>query len=255
MTASVHGVHPTAAAGFGATAADYERGRPGYPHDVGEILLRRLRLGPGARVCDLGAGTGKFTRLLLERGLDVVAVEPVHAMRAQLAEVLPEVTVLDGTAEAVPVPDGTVDAVTVAQAFHWFRADAALAELRRILRPGGGVALVWNRRDESVPWVRAMSEVLGWPDHPVSSYERVDWGRVLADGGFVDGGRDEVRWEQPMTRELLAARVRSVSYVGERDEAGRQAMVDAVLAVVGDQPEHFPLPYTTVLWWASTPPS
>jgi len=246
-------IHPTAAAGFDAGAADYERARPGYPHEVGELLSRELGLGPGSRVCDLAAGTGKLTRLLVGRGLDVVAVEPVAGMRAQLAEVLPEVEVLDGTAEAIPLGDGTVDAVTVAQAFHWFRVDEALAEIRRVLRPGCGVALVWNRRDESVEWVRRMSEVIDWRGHTVSAYETTDWGAVLAGGGFVDVGRHDVAWEQPMNRELLASRVRSISYVGEQDEAAQQGYVERVLELVADQPEEFVLPYTTMAWWASSP--
>jgi SAM-dependent methyltransferase len=247
-------IHPTAAAGFDAGAGDYERARPGYPHEAGEVLARELGLGPGSRVCDLAAGTGKFTRVLVGRGLDVVAVEPVAGMRAQLAEVLPEVRVLDGTAEAIPIHDAAFDALTVAQAFHWFQADLALAEIRRVLRPGGGVALLWNRRDESVDWVRRMSEVTDWRSHVVSAYETTDWAAVLAGGGFVGGGFHEVAWEQPMNRELLASRVRSISYIGEQDAAAQQAYVDRVLDLVADLPDEFVLPYRTIIWWACPTP-
>ncbi len=245
-------IERAAAVGFDSNAGDYERARPGYPREAGDVLVRGLGLRPGAKVCDLAAGTGKFTRLLVSRGFDVVAVEPVPGMRAQLAEVLPEVRAVDGTAESIPLDDASVAAVTVAQAFHWFRFDESLAEISRVLAPGGGVALLWNRRDESVDWVRRMSEVLGWHDRPVSSYETTDWAAVLAGGGFADVGRHEVRWDQPMTRELLAARVRSVSYVGELPEEEQAGLVDRVLALVADQPEEFTLPYTTMLWWACT---
>ena len=246
-----HEVHPDAAQGFEASAADYERARPGYPHEGVDVL----GLPPGARVCDLAAGTGKLTRLLVGRGYAVVAVEPVAGMRAQLAEVLPDVEVLDGTAEAIPLPDGTLDAVTVAQAFHWFRVDEALAEIARVLRPDGTLALVFNRRDESVEWVRRMSEVTDWKDDTVTGYHRTDWGDVLRAGGYRDVRYHEVACEQPMTRELLAARVRSVSFIGAMDDARRQDHVDRVLALVADQPDEFPLPYTTMVWWASRPRS
>ncbi len=243
----------SAAVGFDSNAGDYERARPGYPREAGDVLVRGLGLQPGAKVCDLAAGTGKFTRLLVSRGFDVVAVEPVAGMRAQLVEVLPEVRAVDGTAEAIPLGDDAVDAVTVAQAFHWFRFDECLAEIARVLVPGGGMALLWNRRDESVDWVRRMSEVIGWHDRPVSSYETTDWASVLAGGGFSDVGHHEVRWDQPMTRDLLAARVRSVSYVGELPDAEQADLVGQVLALVDDQADEFVLPYTTMLWWATAP--
>ena len=117
--------HPTAAAGFGRAADAYERGRPSYPDAAVAYLAAELGLGPAGRVLDLAAGTGKLTRLLAEGGADVVAVEPVAAMRAVLAEAMPEITVLDGTAETIPLGPASVDAVTVAQAFHWFDAERA----------------------------------------------------------------------------------------------------------------------------------
>jgi SAM-dependent methyltransferase len=248
-------IHPSAAKGFDASAADYERARPGYPHEVGDVLAREVGLRAGSRVCDLAAGTGKFTRLLVNRGLDVVAVEPVPGMRAQLDEVLPEVDVLDGTAEAIPLPDDDVDAVTVAQAFHWFRFEEALAEIARVLRPDGSVVLVWNRRDESVEWVRRMSEVIDWRGRTVAAYDDIDWGGVLTAGGFGPVGHHEIAWEQPLNRELLAARVRSISYIGEMGPADQQDHVDRVLGLVADQPDEFPLPYTTMVWWAAAPRS
>src|SRR5690242_7276633 len=149
-------MHPTATAGFGSSADAYERGRPGYPDAAVAHLAAELAIGPEARVLDLAAGTGKLTRLLVEGGAAVVAVEPVAAMRAALERALPGVAVLDGTAESIPLPDGSVDAVTVAQAFHWFDAEAAIAEIHRVLRTGGRLGLIWNVMGADAQWLAAV---------------------------------------------------------------------------------------------------
>jgi 2-polyprenyl-6-hydroxyphenyl methylase/3-demethylubiquinone-9 3-methyltransferase len=134
-------VHPVAASGFGSGAAAYERGRPSYPSTVVDLLVEELGIGLGTRVVDLGAGTGKWTRLLVERGARVYAVEPVGGMRDELLVAVPEAEPLEAPAEAVPLPDGSIDVVTAAQSFHWFDAPAALAECARLLRPGGTLVL------------------------------------------------------------------------------------------------------------------
>jgi len=152
--------HPTAAAGFGSAADAYERGRPSYPDDAVAYLAAELRLGPAARVLDLAAGTGKLTRLLVEGGAEVVAVEPVAAMRAALERAVPGVTVVDGTAESIPLADGSVDAVTVAQAFHWFDAEAAIVEIHRVLRRGGRLGLIWNVMGADAGWLAALRELV-----------------------------------------------------------------------------------------------
>ncbi|MEX2647109.1 MAG: methyltransferase domain-containing protein [Gaiellaceae bacterium] len=148
-------IHPWAAAGFGSAAEAYERGRPDYPAEAVAYLADRLDLRPGRTVVDLGAGTGKLSRLLAETGARVIAVEPVDEMRAFI-----EVEALAGTAEAIPLPDESADAVTAAQAFHWFDAEAALAEIDRILRPGGALALVANQLDRSDALTDAFAAVL-----------------------------------------------------------------------------------------------
>ncbi len=243
-----------AALAFGPAAAYYERSRPSYPPAAIDALLRHLGIGPGRRVLDLAAGTGKLTRLLAGTGADVVAVEPVEGMREQLAQAVPEVEALDGTAEAIPLPDASVDAVTVAQAFHWFRFDESLAEIRRVLRPGGGLAILFNERDERVSWVHEWNERLEWHTRRIAYYQHTDWAAVLTKAGFVDVGGTDIDWVQLMTRELIAARVRSVSYIAEMDDAEQQERVDAVLDLVADRDEPIDLPYVTHLWWASTPP-
>src|SRR3954463_6996445 len=144
---------------FGDAAALYERARPGYPQGALDWLLPA-----GARrVLDLGAGTGKLTRLLVERGLDVVAVEPLAGMRAQFARMLPGVPLLDGTAEALPLADASVDAVVLGQAWHWVDPDLASPEVARVLVPGGRLGLVWNLRDPRAAWVAELEGVIAEP--------------------------------------------------------------------------------------------
>ncbi len=242
-------LHPAVPA-FGAAAADYERGRPTYPPAVGALLARQLGLGAGVRVCDLAAGTGKFTRLLLELGCDVVAVEPVDGMQRQLADVLPDVVTVDGTAEAMELPTASVDAVTVAQAFHWFDSAAALTEIHRVLRPGGGLALVWNVRDESVPWVAELTSIIGWYKHPASRYQTADWrAEVAASGRFDRLDKATLPWSQTMTRDLLDARIRSISYLAALDGEEQDRIVARVLDVVAGLEEPFELPHHTDVYW------
>jgi SAM-dependent methyltransferase len=241
-----------AANAFGPAAADYERARPSYPPESIEILRREIGVGVGARVCDLAAGTGKLTRLLVAAGADVVAVEPVPGMRDQLSEVLPEIEVLDGTAEAIPFGDGAFDAVTVAQAFHWFKFDEALAEIRRVLRPGGGLAILFNQRDERHAWVKTWNEVIEWHARRISYYQTTDWTDVLGAGGFTGVGHSTVDWTQTLNRDLLASRVRSVSYIADASSAVQQDYVDKVLALTEGFDETFPLPYVTHVWFGKT---
>ena len=146
-------IHDTAARGFPLATQAYEQGRPTYPSAAAARLERELDLRSGRVVLDLAAGTGKLTALLVGTRATVIAVEPVAEMRAALERALPSVTAYPGTAEAIPLDDSSVDAVTVGQAFHWFRGDEALAEIHRVLRPGGGLGIVFNSRDTTVPWV------------------------------------------------------------------------------------------------------
>jgi SAM-dependent methyltransferase len=144
------------AASFGAAADAYERGRPPYPPEAVAWLV------PDAArtVVDLGAGTGKLTRVLRTPGRELVAVEPSAGMHEQFARVLPGVRVLAGTAEAIPLPDASADTVVCAQAWHWVDPGRAVPEAARVLRPGGRLALAWNSRDESVPWVAELGRIL-----------------------------------------------------------------------------------------------
>ena len=201
---------------------------------------------------DLAAGTGKLTRLLIATGAEVVAVEPVPGIRDQLRATVPGVEVLDGTAEAIPLADASVDTVTVAQAFHWFRLDEAFAEIARVLRPGGTLAILFNQRDARTPWVAAWNDAIGWDSRRIAVSQATDWAAALSSAGYVNAGHAHVDWSETSTPDLLAARVRSVSYIAEERAEVQQGYVDRVLALVQDFGPTFPVPYVCHVWWAHT---
>lgn len=232
---------------FGAAAAAYERGRPSYPAAALDWLLP-----PGARrVLDLGAGTGKLTRSLVARGLDVVAVEPTEGMREQFRRVLPEVPVLDGTAEELPLPDGDArgggedgfDAVLLAQAWHWVDPATAAPEIARVLRPGGRLGLLWNVRDVSVDWIGRLDRSLpGANEEGLGSLAP----RVGPPFGPVE--RFDVSWSMPLTVEGLIDLTLSRSWVITLDEARRQTVLDDVRSMARDRLEavgHLEMDYVT----------
>jgi SAM-dependent methyltransferase len=238
--------HPTAAAGFDRAADAYERGRPGYPPEAVAHLAAELRLGPGATLLDLAAGTGKLTRMLTATGARVIAVEPVEGMRRVLASALPGVEVLDGTAEAIPVADGAVDAVTVAQAFHWFDAERALADIHRALRPGGGLGLIWNMFDTSVDWVAALQALVHVQRRGEPHYGRSGW-RATVEASTLFGPVAERTFGliQELDTAGLVARIASTSYIATMPEAVRDLLFDEVRALVSDIPKPLQLPYRT----------
>jgi ubiquinone/menaquinone biosynthesis C-methylase UbiE len=212
-------VAPTAAR-FGAVAATYERARPTYPDTVLAALADRAGVGPGARVLDLAAGTGKLTRQLAALGADVVAVEPSAGMRAACAAAVPGVPALDGTAEAIPAEDGAVDVVTVAQAFHWFRTGPALDEIARVLRPGGWLAVV--RHDPpTTAWARELWERRHrLAEFDGSAYPGRGWAAVLAsDARFAAAETTAVvvRRETTVADELAEAESRSFVHTLDPD--------------------------------------
>lgn len=243
-------IEDVAARGFGSASDAYERGRPSYPHEAVRLLIDELGLGPSSTVVDLAAGTGKLTRLLVPTGARLVAVEPVASMRAVLTEVVPAAVVMAATAEALALAGGSVDAVVVAQAFHWFRVDEALAEVARVLRPGGGLAMLWNERDESVPWVAELSALVRWDDRPVPAYQGVDWpSTVAAVGAFAPMGRARFTIDQELDAATLVDRVLSTSYVAAWPAPEQDRLAEAVRRLVADLPPRFVLPYRTDVFW------
>jgi SAM-dependent methyltransferase len=238
--------HPTAAAGFDRAADAYERGRPGYPAEAVAHLAAHFGLAEGVTVLDLAAGTGKLTRMLATTGATVVAVEPVEGMRRVLENAVPGARVLAGTAEAIPVADGSVDAITVAQAFHWFDADRALAEIARALRPGGGLALIWNTFDTSVPWVETLRTLVAVHRHGEPAYGHTSWRDALtATQMFEPLEEHTFGLVQELETDELVDRIGSTSYIATLDDADRRQLFDEVRALVADVPRPLCLPYRT----------
>lgn len=232
-----------------ADGARYDATRPDYPAAALDWIVEGLGLGERSRVLDLGAGTGIMTRQLAARVGSVVAVEPSAGMRDVLAASLPGVEALEGSAEAIPLPDASVDAVVVAQAFHWFDAGPALAEAHRVLAPGGGLALVWNERDESVPWVAALSHAMRWDVCMPYEVGR-DFLPVVAAGPFVDVERAHFAHHQTLSRADLYRLVETRSYIAIMDDDERRPVMEAVAEVVEALDEPITLPYVTAAYRA-----
>jgi MOSC domain-containing protein YiiM len=249
-------IHESAAKGFAAGAAAYERGRPEYSPEAIQKLIHELGVGRGSRVLDLAAGTGKLTRQLVDTGAELVAVEPIAEMRAKLEAALPQVETMDGTAERIPLPNHSVDAVVVGQAFHWFDSVRAVSEIRRVLRPGGGVGLIWQSRDTSRPWTRRLDEII----------DRADDGHPRFRHGAWRDGFDRTALFEPLqtatfetvqrgSHETIVDRVASISYVAAMPEARRRMVLDEVRDLLATDPETacaeaVQLPYEATVFWA-----
>jgi SAM-dependent methyltransferase len=243
-------IHDLAARGFERAGDDYERGRPGYPAEAIEFLVRELDVRGGTRVLDLAAGTGKLTRQLVPTGAELVAVEPVAGMRRKLVESAAGVRALAGTAEAIPLADGSVDAVFCGQAFHWFDGDRALAEIHRVLRPRGGLALIWNVRDETVEWERRLSELMKrhqadaprkrwgrWRD----AFERTELFTPLCQRKFDHRQEGDV--------DTMLARVASISFVSALSDEKRGRFLDEVRRLVESYDSPLVMHYRTEVYW------
>jgi SAM-dependent methyltransferase len=242
-------IHREAARGFEQGADAYERGRPGYQGEVIEWLVKTLELGPGRTVLDVAAGTGKLTRELVGSGATVIAVEPVAGMRAVLERVVPDATALAGTAEALPIADGAVDAITAASAFHWFDGPVAAAEFHRALRAGGKVALLWNRRRLDQPIHRAVDEIIGPYRRQTPSHHRGEWREPLESGGlFVPAAERQIPFEQALDPGRFVDRFSSISFVAALPDGQREQAIERLKAVAASADHPIRLGYTAEVY-------
>jgi SAM-dependent methyltransferase len=245
-------VHRAAAEGFSSSAETYVRGRPDYPPQALEWLRNVLGLGADRTALDLGAGTGKFTRVLLETGAKVIAVDPVRPMLERLHRDVPGVAALAGDAGNIPLASGAVDAVLCAQAFHWFATPAAVAEIHRVLKPGGVLGLIWNQRDESVAWVAELGKIFDRYQGDAPRMMSGKWRKVFPAPGF--GPLHETRFthtHRGTPEHVIIDRVTSVSYIAALPAHEREHVVAEVRDLIARTPSladrnEVTVPYVTM---------
>jgi SAM-dependent methyltransferase len=250
-------VHPTAAQGFTRGADAYTRGRPDFPPQALTWLREDLGLRAGKSVVEIGAGTGKFTRLPTATGATVTAVEPVAAMLERLVAGFPAIAAVRGQAQSLPFASGSFDAALCAQSFHWYATPAALAEIRRVLRPGGALGLIWNVRDQSVDWVAKLDEIMAPYEGDAPRYFNGEWRRVFPAHGF--GPLQEKSFAHTHVgapEHVIVDRVASVSFIAALDAPARERVLQQVRALVAATPAlagaaAVEFPYVTRVYWAS----
>jgi len=230
-------IHESAAKGFSAGADAYERGRPSYSPDAIAHMVEQLRIGHGMRVLDLAAGTGKLTRELAPTGAEMIAVEPIAEMRAKLEAAVPSAEAIKGTAEDIPLPNHSVDAAVVGQAFHWFDGIRAISEIRRVLRPDGALALIWQSRDASVPWVARLNEIIDRVDDGHPRFRTDHWREAFDLTALFDPlDKTVVAYDQQTTPQLLVDRVASISYIAAMPNERRERVLDEVRQLLATDP-------------------
>lgn len=243
-------VHDAAARGFDRDASTYQRARPSYHPELVARFVERY--GTGA-VLDVGAGTGIFTRQLVEHGVSVVAVEPVAGMRQQLIDALPTVDVRKGTAEALPVESDSFDSVVVAQSFHWFDYGVALDEIHRVLRQGGHLVTVWNVKDGDADWFKGYMKIVDGYAGDTPRHADMRW-RAAIDADPRYELVDDWRVDHPrrVDKAGVVSRALSTSFIAVLPDAARDEVATALLRVLDavDEPLEFPYRAELQAWRA-----
>jgi len=248
-------IHEKAAVGFNRAGDEYHKGRPEYPAESVNFIVDHLKLTPKTQIVEIGAGTGKFTKLLAEKGLDIVATEPVAGMRAKFQELLPSLKIVDGTAESIPLPSVSADALIAAQAFHWFDGTKALTEFARVLKPGGVLCLIWNARDESIDWVAKLTDIIDPHEGGAPRYKSGAWKQAFQGAtGFTSLEHKAFFHSQIGDQDMLVNRVTSISFISALPEAQRMEVVAQVRALTAEHPDlqgktRVELPYRTDVYW------
>ena len=248
-------VHPAAQTGFSAASATYVSGRPGYPAALNGWLADILADGAGKRIVDLGAGTGKFTAVLVATGAEVIAVEPVQPMRERLQYSFPAISALNGTADRIPLKSASVDAVFCAQSFHWFATVEALREIARVLIPGGVLGLIWNVRDETCDWVSALSRIILPYEENTPRFYQNKWRSVFPAEGFSElqeltFGHDH----QGDFQTVVIDRMMSISFIASLPQEKRNDVERQLRGLLNSFPElrhetTISFPYQTFVVW------
>ena len=227
-------IHGSAETGYSKASNNYVSGRPDYPTEVGGWLRNEIDLCAGKTVLDLGAGTGKFTKWLTDTGAQVIAVEPVAAMREKISGAI----VLDGSAQDIPLEDGSVDAVICAQAFHWFASDATLSEIHRVLKPEGKLGLIWSVRDESVGWVKTLTDIMTPYEGDTPRHGSGTWQAVFPSPKFFQLSEAEFMHAHigsPM--QVIVNRVASVSFIAALPKIKQAEVLAEVHSLIDSSPE------------------
>jgi SAM-dependent methyltransferase len=228
---------------FETVAADYERHRPEYPEQALRWAVEQLGLAPGARVLDVGAGTGKLARGLVGLGFAVAAVEPGAPMLQQLRAAIPEAEAFEAAAESIPLPDESVDAAFAGQAYHWFDRERAVPELHRVIGPGGGLALLWNWWDERDPLQRELGPVVGFGGHRPYADEELP-----AAPWFREVGRTVVDSAEDSSPESVVAHLATTSMFLTMDADERERRLAEVHELASRYGERFSVPRQTFVF-------